>query len=64
MKTVTDFLRGAAKAVWAAIGAGVTAYIDQVIDLSVAGIEVWAPAAVAALLAYLIPNRGPQAPQN
>ena len=56
-----DFLRGAAKAVWAAIGAGVTVYVDQLVDLTVAGIEVWAPAAVAALLAYLIPNRGPKA---
>ena len=56
-----DFLRGAAKAVWAAIGVGVTVYLETVVDLTVAGVEVWAPAAVVALLAYFIPNRGPKA---
>ncbi len=56
-----DFLRGAAKAVWAAIGAGATGFVTQVVGDFADTVEVLVPAAVAALLAYLIPNRGPKA---
>lgn len=56
-----DFLRGAAKAVWAAvapIAVIVANDLADVIDAQMAGLVA---AGVGALLAYLVPNRGPKA---
>jgi hypothetical protein len=58
-----DFLRGAAKAVWAAVGPLVIILLNDladVVETQAAGI---AAALVGAVLVYFVPNRGPKAPQ-
>lgn len=57
-----DFLRGAAKAVWAAVGPLVIILLNDladVVETQAAGI---AAALVGAVLVYFVPNRGPKAP--
>jgi len=56
-----DFIRGAAKAVWAAVGPLLVVVVNDladVVDAQAAGI---AAAFVGAVLAYFVPNRGPKA---
>jgi len=58
-----DFLRGAAKAVWAAVGPLVIILLNDladVVETQAAGI---AAALVGAVLVYFVPNRGPKAPE-
>lgn len=58
-----DFLRGAAKAVWAAVGPLVIILANDladVVETQAAGI---AAALVGAVLVYFVPNRGPKAPE-
>lgn len=58
-----DFLRGAAKAVWAAVGPLVIILVNDladVVETQAAGI---AAALVGAVLVYFVPNRGPKAPE-
>ena len=58
-----NFLRGAAKAVWAAVGPLVIILLNDladVVETQAAGI---AAALVGAVLVYFVPNRGPKAPE-
>lgn len=56
-----DFLRGAAKAVWAAVGPLLVILANSVADAVDAQTAAIVAAGVGALLAYVVPNRGPKA---
>lgn len=58
-----DFLRGAAKAVWAAVGPAVILLVNDLADIVETQVGSIVAVAVGTLLVYFVPNRGPQAPE-
>ena len=56
-----DFLRGAAKAVWAAVGPLLIILANSLADVVDAQSAAIAAAFVSAVLVYFVPNRGPKA---
>ena len=59
---MVDFLRGAAKAVWAAVGPAVILLVNDLADVVEAQVGGIVAVAVGTLLVYFVPNRGPKAP--